>query len=903
MLLNNQVRSFESNVDTSEAHHFGIGSLSKIISIIRDTGYNNKIYSSFREIYSNAIDANKISKTKKKVFIKLLRLSGSTQIIVRDFGPGLTEEEVYSVFSMYGVSTKENKEDQIGGFGIGAKAPFSYSDTFFVESFKDGFKYSFICYLDELNEARTKLIEKSVTSEDNGISVSIPIKDGDYRLFVEAVDFYTYANKSFTQVESYSSVKDLEAGLVPEDSSDSVFFTVEDNDYYSISYQLEDVYNRCILVNNVRYNQESISSQKPDELNYFLSKIDQLYPLFFNFYGQLFNRRIDIKYSSKLKINAFRENFVWEITEREIKRESILTLEDLLFNNTISSYSPQYEKFLNDILLPLLVELIYSLKTDNFSRIKHFTIATVLSILKDKNLEKVRAFFFENLEEISTFLKAQGQDFDSGESEWSKIIKALSSCYYLSSSDRLSNVYFEEDVSVYEFSLDLNRTNSRIFFKKTRIDELNKAYDSALILLSEEEEALFTKYDDFLLNSPFPLPYLPLSQKVAFFLKETNSRGQQLRKLFLCPSRFLKNLQFTQNKSLLFDVKKFGFPLVPSRISVSNTYTIFNKGSFRAQSLRFLSSCIFPKMNIAIKEKAKKKTTSKSKVKDSPERKHALRILKKIENISYENVNFYSYSNDRNIRFDLKRTDIFFVILSDSVKFQGEVPRDLHVFLSPRYVDSLKKTAFIKISQFPSNSIMNQLFEAYASGVIEEKELPKNLIFVKDGEDLLDFSFEIKDEIVRLWSEALPDIECSLGNIFNIYDSYSNNLPNLWNGLKYLEKEASSPKDILLAQRLKKLSKLLRAAFADISINYRYRLLPFINAHCEKSLEDLTSYAKLFEHISSIGSSFMSNHSRLIGSFPFSLYGKEVSEVTELLRKLSFEKIHHLALNLTSRFS
>ena len=109
-----------------------------IASLLRNN-YSNPLLATIREIIANALDVTK----SKKVEIQL-----PTQIepnfIVRDFGCGLSEEDMLGLYTKYGKSTKRESNEAIGGFGIGRFAPLSYTDSFIVRSVHKGHKHSYI---------------------------------------------------------------------------------------------------------------------------------------------------------------------------------------------------------------------------------------------------------------------------------------------------------------------------------------------------------------------------------------------------------------------------------------------------------------------------------------------------------------------------------------------------------------------------------------------------------------------------------------------------------------------------------------------------------------------------------------------------------------------------------------
>ena len=113
----------------SESIDFGIDS-SNIGILFRgfsDTLYSNKIGSIVREVTSNCFDSHREAGIKDDVVILLSKadpLTGkSGKICFKDVGVGLSPDRIKNIYSKYFSSTKRGTNNEIGGFGIGAKSP------------------------------------------------------------------------------------------------------------------------------------------------------------------------------------------------------------------------------------------------------------------------------------------------------------------------------------------------------------------------------------------------------------------------------------------------------------------------------------------------------------------------------------------------------------------------------------------------------------------------------------------------------------------------------------------------------------------------------------------------------------------------------------------------------------
>ena len=109
-----------------------------IVSILRDKLYSNKIAAVCREVASNSRDANReAGNVEVPVIINISNeglLDEGMSISFKDSGVGISPSRIDNVFLKYGSSTKRDSNSQTGGFGIGAKTPFAYTNEFLIST-------------------------------------------------------------------------------------------------------------------------------------------------------------------------------------------------------------------------------------------------------------------------------------------------------------------------------------------------------------------------------------------------------------------------------------------------------------------------------------------------------------------------------------------------------------------------------------------------------------------------------------------------------------------------------------------------------------------------------------------------------------------------------------------------
>ena len=157
-----------------------------VASLLRNN-YSNPPLAVVREISANALDANQEANATRKVEITLPS-KFNPNFCVRDFGNGLSKEDIFGLYSKYGKSTKRNSNSYIGAFGIGKFAPLSYGNNFTCVSFHDGTKTSYNVFVNEDDDTKIVVLqEPQPSNEPSGLSIEVAIADEDVDKFREIV--------------------------------------------------------------------------------------------------------------------------------------------------------------------------------------------------------------------------------------------------------------------------------------------------------------------------------------------------------------------------------------------------------------------------------------------------------------------------------------------------------------------------------------------------------------------------------------------------------------------------------------------------------------------------------------------------------------------------------------------
>ena len=165
-----------------EGKAFSIKNSPVAFEILSSKLYSDANMAVVRELLCNAYDSHKAcGKQDVPIHVQLPSYLNKN-FIIRDYGLGLSKEDVIDLYTTFFHSTKADSNDFTGCFGLGSKTPFSYTDAFTVTSYWNGTKYSFVAAKKD-GYPNIYCINEEDTDECNGLQISIPVKDGEDYVF------------------------------------------------------------------------------------------------------------------------------------------------------------------------------------------------------------------------------------------------------------------------------------------------------------------------------------------------------------------------------------------------------------------------------------------------------------------------------------------------------------------------------------------------------------------------------------------------------------------------------------------------------------------------------------------------------------------------------------------------
>jgi hypothetical protein len=153
--------------------------------------YSDSIAAICRELSANAYDAHVMAGKSDVPFDIIIPTALSPEFEVRDYGIGMSHGDVLTIFTTYFESSKTHSNDPVGCFGLGSKSPFSYGDSFVVESRYNGTKTTYAMYIGDNGMPCVSVAgdpEEYSIEDGNGMSIKIPVKYGDFHKFDAAAN-------------------------------------------------------------------------------------------------------------------------------------------------------------------------------------------------------------------------------------------------------------------------------------------------------------------------------------------------------------------------------------------------------------------------------------------------------------------------------------------------------------------------------------------------------------------------------------------------------------------------------------------------------------------------------------------------------------------------------------------
>jgi hypothetical protein len=194
MITNNTNGEVIRSGTTSE-QVFKIKASAEAFKILSSALYSNKIRAIIRELSANAYDAHKEANNTQTPFQITLPNTLNPVFSIRDYGTGISPDNILTIYTTYFESPKTASNDYVGCMGLGSKTPLCYTDSFLVNSYYNGKKYIYSVFLNESGFPSITFFSEEDTVEHNGLEITFNVDSSDFQTFLlEAKNLLKYYN-------------------------------------------------------------------------------------------------------------------------------------------------------------------------------------------------------------------------------------------------------------------------------------------------------------------------------------------------------------------------------------------------------------------------------------------------------------------------------------------------------------------------------------------------------------------------------------------------------------------------------------------------------------------------------------------------------------------------------------
>ena len=158
-----------------------------VMDIIANRTYSKKQLAVVREYICNAYDAHVEAGKLDTPFDVTLPTSMEPVFKVRDYGLGLSVEDIERIYVRVAKSTKRNSNSVIGAYGIGSKSAFCYGDSFIVTSWNDGVCSRYVAQINAQKQARMLHLSSEPSNEPSGVEIQVSVNQADIKIFKDHI--------------------------------------------------------------------------------------------------------------------------------------------------------------------------------------------------------------------------------------------------------------------------------------------------------------------------------------------------------------------------------------------------------------------------------------------------------------------------------------------------------------------------------------------------------------------------------------------------------------------------------------------------------------------------------------------------------------------------------------------
>lgn len=219
--------------------NFTIEASAKAFELLIARLYSDPISAFIRELGTNAYEAHQMLGKEKTPFLVTVPTYNKPVWTIRDYGPGLSKDEINHIYTVIFNSTKTDSNDLGGCFGLGSKSPYAYTNNYTVTSYKDGLKLVYTASRNEEGIPTLNLMYEGPSNEASGVEISVPIKPNDinavitktnnvYRWFLTTPNVVGHIITKPKIMKDYGTFKIVDENIGPSVRMGNIVYKITD---------------------------------------------------------------------------------------------------------------------------------------------------------------------------------------------------------------------------------------------------------------------------------------------------------------------------------------------------------------------------------------------------------------------------------------------------------------------------------------------------------------------------------------------------------------------------------------------------------------------------------------------------------------------------------------------------
>jgi hypothetical protein len=189
MRLNTAVRAETETFGLAESGSFKFEMNAMAFRSVIDGIYADKIRAPVREYCTNAFDAHRMAGKADVPFDVQLPSHFDLTFRVRDYGIGLSHDEVMNLYSTMFASSKRDDNNSVGMIGLGSKSAFAYTSIFTITCWDGQEQRVYSAFIGTEGVPQMALMATNPSTEPTGVEISFPAKQHDIERFKTAAQF------------------------------------------------------------------------------------------------------------------------------------------------------------------------------------------------------------------------------------------------------------------------------------------------------------------------------------------------------------------------------------------------------------------------------------------------------------------------------------------------------------------------------------------------------------------------------------------------------------------------------------------------------------------------------------------------------------------------------------------